>query len=134
MEFNTFTASGESKELLLNTLDFIMRKIDIRGFYFDRTGYLVFCSRVNEQNKNEKEYPFMATPVLVAEHVFQYLSELTDEELTLMECEPTGYEEDYDIGWELFIPECGSDVYSVTDYSWGKTVLAVKPKLIEHGK
>lgn len=136
MEFNTFTASGDSKQLLLETLEFIIAKgkLNLKGFFIDRTGYLVLCSYVSEENENEKAYPFIPTPVCIVEHVFQYLSELTDEELASMGCEPSGYEEDYEIGWELFIPECGSDVYSVTDYSWGKTVLAVKPKLIEYGK
>ena len=135
--FKTFVTSGDSKQILIEALEFITTKnrIEIKGFYIDRTGYLVFCSYVDEKKENEKVYPFIPTPVCIAEQVIQYLHSLTDEELASMECEPSGYEEEYEIGWELFIPESSYDEkYSVTDYTWGKTVLAVKPKLIEYGK
>lgn len=35
---------------------------------------------------------------------------------------------------ELFTLDWYSDEHKINRYTWGKTVLAVKPKLIEYGK
>jgi hypothetical protein len=133
MKLNNFTAAGDSKVLLTEVLRFIIstNQLTLEGFYIDRTGYLVFCEYVGE---GETKYPYEQTPVSLTEHIYQYITSLSDEELASMGCEPSGYEEDYSIGWEIFIPDYCSDNYDITDYTWGKTVLAVKPKLIEYGK
>lgn len=133
MNLEKFTAAGDSKELLIKTLEFIIsiNKIKIKGFFIDSTGYLVFCSYTNSK---ETPYPYEQTTISLSEHIYQYINNLSDEELSSMKCEPSGYEEDYSIGWELFIPDHYSDEYGITNYSFGKTELAVKPRLIEYGK
>jgi hypothetical protein len=56
------------------------------------------------------------------------------DDLRKMGAEPSGYEESYNIGFELFTLDWYSDEHKINRYTWGKTVLAVKPKLIEYGK
>lgn len=134
MKFEKFTVVGDSKELLIKTLDFIMstNKIKVKGFFIEeKNGYLVFCSYTNDKDTT---YPFEQTSVSLTEHIYQYIDSLSEEQLAAMGCEPNGYEEEYSIGWELFIPDWYSDDHCIDNYTWGKTVLAVKPSFIEYGK
>lgn len=134
-EFEKFAAVGETKELLIRTLDFVMdiNRIDIKGFFIDETGYLVFCQYIDETETKEKEYPYIQTSVSLTEHIYQYIDNLSEEAMEKMKCVPTGYEESYVICWELFIPTAHGE-YEIESYEWYKNALAVRPKLIERGK
>lgn len=136
--FDFFCAVGTDKQTLVDTLEFLLPRVvaNITGFCYDDRGALVLCrpyDRSLESGKFQK-YPFTVTAAMLAEHITTWISELTSEQLDKVSCTPTGYEEDYDIGWCLFTPDWYSDEYEVSCYSYGETVLAVKPKIVEYGK
>lgn len=135
-ELESFACSGTDKEAFIKALDFItgINEYDTNGFFIDTTGYLVFCKYISENKQNEMAYPFKQTSISLAEHAFSYLESLSDDDLRKMGAEPSGYEESYNIGFELFTLDWYSDEHKINRYTWGKTVLAVKPKLIEYGK
>lgn len=142
MKFKTFCASGHSKELLLDTLKFITKHISlttnhtnlIDGFYKDKNGILVFCKKQKNDKDSIITYPFQPTETVLVEHIYQYLNELSTDELTALNAMPDDYDEESTLGWELFIPDWYSDEHGISNYTFGKTLLAVKPKIIESGK
>lgn len=110
---------------------------NIKGYKIDKMDksgapVLLFMS----YGDDAKEYPFPINAdnaEVLAAHIRNYISQLTDEDLKAFHCEPTGYEEDYEIGFEIFTPDWYSDEYGIDDYD-ESVLLAVKPKFIEYGK
>lgn len=149
----SFTASGScsDKEMLKKTILFVMSYLNygcnIVGYSMDKLSnsesksqnILVFYAYKSEHDCASL-YPFKIEANneegidILAAHIVNYIKSLNSEDLTELNCDPSGYEEDYEIGWEIFIPKWGDEEYSINSYTWGKTVLAVKPKFIEHGK
>lgn len=135
----SFAASlaGETKELLVQALEFLLdhAEIDINSFLVDGSGYLVFCNTYPAQkNIDTIKYPFKPNPVVLAEHAFQYLSELTPEQKEDTGCVNDGSEELWVNGWEPFISDNCSIHHGIESYRDGTTLLAIKPIIIKYGK
>lgn len=140
--FDCIRLSGNTKDLLVDALNFLVEHITfpINSFLVDDTGYLVLCHTFLHNGVRTQSgfltnmYPFEPNAIVLAEHIYQYLNNLTNAQREAMGAAPDGSEESYEYGWELFTPDWYSDDYKITDYRDGSTLLAVKPKLIEYGK
>lgn len=136
--FDFFCAVGTDKQQLIETLEFLVPRLhfSITGFCQDTKGPLVLCHPYDSHLEDGKfqKYPFTVNASTVAEHILTWISELSEEQLEKMKCVPDGYEEDYEIGWCIFTPDWYSDEYEVDCYSYGETLLAVKPRIVQYGK
>lgn len=136
--FDFFCAVGTDKQQLIDTLEFLLPRLvfNITGFCQDTKGPLVLCHPYDSSIECGKlqKYPFTVTATMLAEHILTWISELTEAQLEQMKCVPSGYEEGYDIGWCLFTPDWYSDEYEVDCYSYGETLLAAKPRIVQYGK
>lgn len=102
----------------------------ITGFRIDECGHLVFCTA---EHKKQMKYPFPPSVNLLAEHIVHYINNIDESDLLKFGEELTGYEEDYEIGYELYINDYSSDHHRIIDLSC-HDVFAVKPIIIEEGK
>lgn len=150
MQLERFVAAGScrDKELLTNTLKFILEsnREHIYGFRMDSNKYNEGCTSNSilvltsspKASESTTKYPFEIRYDnegigILTSHILEYISNFSDDDLEQFGEEVTGYEEDYEIGWEVFIPdwytaEHGIDNYSILD------VLAVRPVKLEYGK
>ena len=142
-----FSACGRCKdiELLEKLLLDIIPHLEcnyINGYKFSTAPFnsdktiLVFCSYNDDEDF--KSYPFEITATqtgasILANHIISYIENLSEKQLKQLGCAPTGYEEDYEIGWCVFIPNTRNDQFGIDSYG-GDTVLAAKPYFIEYGK
>lgn len=149
-EIYAFSAVGScrNKDALEKILKTMLPMIDygdctISGYCLTKAevqdaNVLVFLSY--EQDKNYNAYPFEISAEsdegiqILVNHIINYIKSLSEKDLAAFECEPSGYEEDYEIGWELYTPDWYSDEHGIDKYTCGQTVLAVKPHFLEYGK
>ena len=150
---HSFSASGSCddismlKNILSTIFPYLNYNIEIEGFIFTKAysqydnnnNILVFCTGNYDDNSTYKEYPFSIQNnengiSMLATHIIEYINSLSDEDLKQLGMEPTGYEEDYEIGWNIFIPDWYFEEYGIEDYTSNATILAVKPAFIEYGK
>lgn len=141
--FHKFIISGDDKSSLIDAMDFLMKRISapINSFMIDPKGYLVFCHTYmrrdgsrSQNNFNTTLYPFQPTAVVLSEHIYQYLNNLTTPQKEAMGAIIDSSAEYCECGWELFSPNEHSDDYSITDDRDEATPIAVKPIIIEYGK
>lgn len=102
----------------------------VTGFRIDEAGHLVFCSQTS---KRQTHYPFPASVNTIAEHITHYITSISEDDLSKFGEGVTGHEEEYEIGFELYIDDWRSDHCKVADASFSD-VFAVKPAKIEWGK
>ena len=102
----------------------------ITGFRIDEAGHLVFCSQLH---KHQTLYPFKPSVNTLADHIIDYITNIDEDSLIKFGEELTGYEEDYEIGFELYINDYRSDHLRIIDPSY-HDIFAVKPIIIEEGK
>lgn len=138
-EIKHIAIAGEGKSLLIDGLSFILKvkelsPTDIKGFFVDDTGILVFTTDGDEKEKHTQMYNIHVNEIILAEQIAHYIQSRTHEEYALLKCIASGYEEDYCIGWELFTPNYCCEGYEIEKYESGETILAVKPIIIEWGK
>ena len=135
--FFSASLAGETKELLRQAFEFLLDHAgtDINSFLIDKNGPLVFCKVYpNQKNIDPIYYPFKPNAVVLTEHVFQYLSELTPAQKECMGCVKQGIDDLEVEGWELFIPDDISVNNGIASYRDGTTILAVRPIIIGYGK
>lgn len=139
MDLYSFHMCGSSKSDLIDCLKFL--NLSIQSFKIcnlkhskiegKHSPVLTFkdspCPR-----KDYINYPFNPTSEVIAEHIYDYLSKLSDDDIEALGAAPTGDEEGCEIGWEIFYPDWYSDNYGLDE--WDFQILAVKPALIEWGK
>ena len=102
----------------------------ITGFRIDELGHLVFCM---DGQDAQTRYPFTSTVRMLCDHVVDYILGIDESDLAKFGEELTGYEEDYSIGYELFLNDYTSEHHRIVDKSY-YDVFAVKPIVIEEGK
>lgn len=102
----------------------------ITGFRIDEVGHLVFC--IDGQDAQTR-YPFTPTIRMLCDHIIDYITSIDESNLSKFGEELTGYEEDYSIGYELFLNDYTSEHHRIVDKSY-YDVFAVKPIVIEEGK
>lgn len=148
---SSFTLSGPcDPELIKSSLNFIGKNLlfDLDGFcylkmeQFNDEPVLAFC---NYETNIPTYKPFHKKSIdisddidsmLVTSLILDFIRELDDKQLTNFECSPSGYEEDYEIGWEIFIPDSNIPQHHITDFYYSPTEIAfaVRPKFLEYGK
>lgn len=146
--YKTFQVSGVGKEILELALELNKEMIpnfnNINCFFIDKRGILVFCQAREEdmERYGYEKYPFKLTVGMMAEHILSIIESISEENLEKIDQTPSGYEEDYEYGWRVFIPE-GTywddekkeyNKNRISNYDWYRTVLAAYPVLIEYGK
>ena len=135
-ELYSFAISSNGKEDLKRCLDFLLQSIDIKAFSYEdmrkenKCRCLVFHTYKVGSNET---YPFPVNSIILAEQIQQWLDSLNTEDFKKFMAYPTGYEESYEIGWELFSPDWYSLEYGIENYELSMAI-AVKPKLLEYGK
>ena len=78
-------------------------------------------------------YPFPPTAETLTENARYWMSTLTEKDKQAHNAVPGGWEEECELGWELFKPDWYSDEYGIQNYQLFCT-LALRPCLIEYGK
>lgn len=135
-----FSFTGDNHEALVSVLEYLFQTQEPLIQYFRMEQVKTKGSNKNGKaliftymRKNATPYPFPVTPVMLAEHIEQYLANIS----TLTDFGPnegeTGYEENVSYGWTIFKPDWYSEERGIWNYSICDE-FAVRPKLIESGK
>lgn len=138
----TFTHAsiiGDDKNMLIKALEFFLQHSydAVNAFFIDKHGYLVFCDIPKNTNPNLRPlpnailYPILTNPIILAEHIYQYLEGLSPEMKNAMGAIPDDSVDHYVDGWELFTPDCHSEEHGIDNYHDGITFMAVKPFIVE---
>lgn len=154
-KINSFSASGScnDKDALKSILKCILPLMncrEINGYMLDNM--INYKNNIDDIDKNVLvikssklrdneyiEYPYKINCLddkdleMLASHICMYIHRLNDIDIEAFGCTPSGYEEDCELGWELFTPDWYSNEMGIQNYNYN-TILAVKPKLIEYGK
>lgn len=127
----TFTINGDNNEslerVLQLALDLCGRKT-FKSFYEDKNG-LVFCAY---KCNHSTEYPFEATVKVLVEHINQYITNLSSEDIIRLAGDKPHDDGIVRLGWEVFHPLWyGDNEISKYDLS---AELAVRPCWIVYDK
>lgn len=135
-QVNQFRISGPIDDLktLTTSIECVLSLTwpieSITGFRVDTTGRLVFCT---DSSKKQTRYPFPPSVNVLAEHIINYISGISEDDLHKFGEEVTGYEEEYAIGYELYSNDYATDNHTIDDNTFSD-VFAVKPIKLEWGK
>ena len=127
----TFTINGDNNETLKKVLSLALdlcgwRKIE--AFYEDKNG-LVFCGY---KCSGSIDYPFAATVPVLAEHVNEYIKNLSSEDILRLAGEKPDNDGIVRLGWEVFYP-LWYGKNEIEKYE-SAAILAVRPCWIVYGK
>lgn len=134
-EVNQFRISGPIDDLktLTTSIECVLSLTQpiesITGFRIDKTGRLVFCT---DKRSDQIRYPFTPSVNVLAEHIINYISNISEYELEKFGEEVTGYEEEYAIGYELYSNDYNTDNHTIDDSTFSD-VFAIKPIKLEWG-
>ena len=127
----TFTVNGDNDKALSKVLHLALELSgvkNIKAFYEDKNG-LVLCNYVCN---GAIEYPFEATVPSLVEHIYQYISKLSSDDILRLAWICPDNDGIVRLGWEVFHPLWyGEDEIGNYDLA---AVLAVRPCWIVYGK
>lgn len=127
----SFTINGDNREALARVLNLALELSGykkVKAFYEDKNG-LVFCW---SSCKGASSYPFEATVPVLVEQIFQYISNLTCEDVIRLAGEEPDIDGTVYLGWEIFYPLWYGE-NEIDKYEWA-AMLAVRPCWIVYSK